>query len=88
MEDTTPGEQIEKAVNAAIAEALAKFDDSFLLKWVAVVEVMQEDGERGLWTLTSKEIMRWDVKGMLGEALDRDRACHYAHHTVEHLREG
>lgn len=85
-DDKTVGEKIEEALNDAIAEALAKFEGSFAIKWVSMVEVMQPDGDRGLWTFTSNAITRWDTMAMLLEGVDRERANHMAHIIVDHIQ--
>jgi hypothetical protein len=46
-----------------------------VVKWVAVVEVLTGDeGERGLWLLTPKGATAWDTLGMLGFAIEIERA--------------
>lgn len=52
-----------EAVGAAIGVAVGA---DVVLKWVALVEVIDGDtNERGLWCLAPRELTTWDTLGML-----------------------
>ncbi|MEV7267075.1 hypothetical protein AB0N38_26285 [Micromonospora aurantiaca] len=63
------GPAIERDLADAIATVLAKHEKSMVTKWVALVESMDADGERGLWTFTSDGVMAWDTVGLLQHGL-------------------
>ena len=65
---------VEQELADAIADVLARHDRSLTTKFVALVEVIDGDGERGLWTFTHEGATAWDTKGMLLHALDMELA--------------
>lgn len=76
MSDDTAGEsagvdanKIEAELGDAISQVLSRHEKSMVLKWSALVETMDQTGERGLWTLTSDNCQAWDTVGMLQHAL-------------------
>lgn len=58
----------------AIATVLARHDKSMVTKWVALVESIDPDGRRGLWTLYCEGSTTWDVLGMLAYAAQVEQA--------------
>jgi len=55
--------RVADAVGAAIGAAVGT---DVVLKWVALVEVIDGDtNERGLWCLTPDGVTAWDTLGML-----------------------
>jgi hypothetical protein len=64
------GEAIEKAIENAVNVAVGQHEGGFVTKWLALIESVSPEGERGLWTLSSDDLMAWDTKGMLHHALD------------------
>ncbi len=63
---------VEREMSEAIAAVLARHQ-SMPNRWVLVVEVMEESGERALETFASQDLRAWDALGMLGFALERER---------------
>jgi hypothetical protein len=63
------GDKIETELGAAIAEVLSRNETSMVIKWTALIETMDGDGERGLWTFASDNNKAWDTVGMLQHAL-------------------
>jgi hypothetical protein len=59
------GQTIETEINAAIEEIIRTHEGGFTLKWVALVETVAPDGERGVWTMTSADVKSWDTLGLL-----------------------
>jgi hypothetical protein len=70
-DETTP---IERDLNDAIAGVLARHERSMLGNWVALIETVQESGDRGLWTLSSPDVKAWDTVGMLTYGLQVQQA--------------
>lgn len=62
---TADGAAIERDMADAIATVLARHERSMPNRWLALIETIDEDGERGLWTLTSLGMMAWDTVGLL-----------------------
>lgn len=67
--DEPDGTAIEQEIGAAIADVLARHENGFTTKWLALVETIDADGESGLWTLTSDDLKAWDTVGMLTHGL-------------------
>lgn len=65
---TAPGDAIPEALNAAIGDIIARHENGFVTKWVALVETVDESGERGLWPCAGKDTKPWEVLGMLQHA--------------------
>lgn len=70
----TTGEDIEVELNNAISDVIAKHENGFVTKWVALIETTAPDGSRGLWTMTSSEVKAWDTVGMLQHGLHLQQA--------------
>ena len=60
---------LEAAIGQAIDAAVAQHEGGFVTKWVALIESVDNSGERGLWTFTSDEVKAWDTVGLLQHAL-------------------
>lgn len=66
---------LEADLNDAIADVIQRHEEGgVVLKWVALVETIGGDGGTGLWTLRSDGLKAWDTVGMLGYALELQRA--------------
>lgn len=65
---------IEQAIGDAIQCAVSEHERGFVTKWVALVESVAPDGTRGLWTMTSDDVMAWDTVGMLQHGLHLQQA--------------
>lgn len=66
---------LEEDLNHAIAEVIQRHETGALVtRWVALIETIGHDGQAGLWTTTSSGLKAWDTVGMLGHALDLQRA--------------
>ncbi len=68
-EQAEAGRQIEAELGEAFGKIIGKHETCMVLKWTALVETMDDKGERGLWTLTSPDVKAWDTVGMLQHAL-------------------
>lgn len=65
------GPILEHAIGHAIDNAVGEHEGGLVTKWVALVESVNADGERGLWVMTSDGVTAWDSLGLL----------QYAHHV-------
>lgn len=63
------GPLLERAIGAAIESAVGEHERGFVTKWVALVESVDPDGQRGLWTMTSDDVKAWDTVGLLQHGL-------------------
>lgn len=68
------GPTLERAIGAAIDAAVGEHERGFVTKWVALVESVDPDGERGLWTMTSEDVKAWDTVGLLQHGLHLQQA--------------
>lgn len=66
--------EIQKQIGEAIAEVLRRNTASMTVKFVALAEVMDGDGHRGMWTFTSDDITAWDSMGLLQHAFAMEQA--------------
>lgn len=73
---------LEEDLNHAIAEVIQRHEQGALVtRWVALIETIDSDGHPGLWTTTSDGLKAWDTVGMLGHAMDLQRAQTLGHVT-------
>lgn len=67
------------AMNAEIHEALstiiAKYGSPITTKWVVLAESIEENGQRGMWMLTTPGQQRWESLGMLHYAIGKETAA-------------
>jgi hypothetical protein len=66
-------EPAQAALEAAIS-GLGSDGGNMVTKWVALFEVIEEDGNRVLWTLSSKELKTWESLGMFMQAIHVEQA--------------
>lgn len=74
MAEEPDGADMRDALHAAIAEVVREKEHGLVTKWIALVESIDEDGERGIWMCASDGIKRWESLGMLQHALTIDQA--------------
>lgn len=67
-------EELAGMVGEAISAVISRSAASMTVKWLGLIETMDSDGLRGLWTLGSDGITAWDSIGMLQYALQREQA--------------
>ncbi len=72
------GRAVEADLGVAIADVLSRHEKSMTTRWVALVEVLDEDGRRGLWTFTSEDVTAWDAAGLLTHGLHLQQAAAFA----------
>jgi hypothetical protein len=60
---------LEQAIGNAIDAAVGQHEGGLVTKWIALVESVNGEGVRGLWTMTSDGLMAWDTAGLLQHAL-------------------
>lgn len=58
-------------VQDAIASALP---DQYVTRWLAIIEVVDADGTRALWSLGPEDATPWDALGMLEWARQVEQA--------------
>lgn len=68
------GAQLEKELNEAVGAVFARHEHSMVTKWVALVETIDADGERGVWPMTSEGVKAWDTNGLLLHGLFMQQA--------------
>lgn len=75
MNETEPdGIAIETAINEAIETAIREHEGGLTLRWVALIETCGPDGARGVWTMTSPDVLSWDALGLLEYGRQREVA--------------
>ena len=72
---------LSDAIGDAIDGAVGEHERGLVTKWIALVETVGPDGDRGLWTLTSDGINAWDSLGLLTFGLQLEQARAVAEHT-------
>lgn len=63
--DEPLGRQLERVIGEAIYNAVGQHEKAMVTKWVALVESIDTDGARGVWTMTSDDVKSWDTLGLL-----------------------
>lgn len=62
-------------MDSALQEVLTKHEDPLRVnRWVVIVETINENGEREMWQMSSRDSRAWDTKGMLAHAMDYELA--------------
>jgi hypothetical protein len=64
---------VSTSVNDALSGALNDHGD-MLVRWALCAEVIDAEGERGLWTLAPEGQKAWDTLGLLTYATQREQA--------------
>jgi hypothetical protein len=65
---------LQDDMQTALQGVIAKREISLVTKWVVLIEIVDGNGDRALWTAASKDIMSWETKGLLQHALDVEAA--------------
>jgi hypothetical protein len=71
----TDAASLEQAVGEAIAAAVGSHESGFVTKWVAILETVGPDGDRGVWTCTSEDMRAYDSLGLLQYAVLKEEAA-------------
>jgi hypothetical protein len=66
-------EDIQADVQSAISDALHGHGD-MVVSWVLCAEVIDQDGERGMWALAPEEQKSWETLGLVVHAQQREQA--------------
>lgn len=66
-------ESILVKMGDAISQVM-QIEDEMVVRWVAVVEIIDKDGERGCWTLAHEGARTWDIFGLMQFAISREQA--------------
>lgn len=64
---------LEDRVRDALANAFGEGGD-MLTRWVLCAEIIDENGERFVWNVTSEDARAWDTLGLLGHAVQIEQA--------------
>jgi hypothetical protein len=72
-EEMSLGEQLTDRVQSALSEVMYAHDKSMPVRWVLVVECMEEDGRTTMSMGQSHGLASWEIIGMAG----------YAHQMVQ-----
>lgn len=65
--ETPDPEAVAVDVQNALADVLGR-RGLMLTRWVLHAEVMEDDGERSLWHLTTEDMKIWDTLGLVDHA--------------------
>lgn len=60
-------ERVQQAIADGLAAAVAT-EGEMLNGWVAIVETIDANGERGLWSMAAPEMKHWQTLGFLEAA--------------------
>lgn len=67
-EENSLGEQLTTRVQDALSEVMHAHDGSLPVRWVLVVECMEEDGRTTMSMGQSHGLASWEIIGMAGYA--------------------
>lgn len=65
--------ETEQAVSEAVSGIMRDRRGDMVVKLIVLVEIMDKDGDRGMWICESPGMATWDEHGMLGYALNKVR---------------
>lgn len=68
--------EVRDSLAASISEAV-KDEGDLVIKWVALIEVLDENGERCVWTIGNEGATSWDILGLLHHALSLQQVNYY-----------
>lgn len=60
-------------VGDALSDILGE-DGEMVTRWLTIVETIDSDGERGMWSLVPDDTKPWDTLGMLNFAIQQEQA--------------
>lgn len=66
----------------AIAQVMFE-NDEMVTRWISIVEIVDANGTKMLWTLAPQEMRSWDSLGLLSFAIQLEQS-----RSVNELREG
>jgi hypothetical protein len=69
-------EQIRDSVGNALSQALAA-EAEMVTRWVAIVEVMDADGERAAYAMAPEGAKPWDSLGLLTFGIQIEQAASF-----------
>lgn len=73
-----PGEA-QHLTNDALSDLIQQIDpNAMLTRWVVLAEIVDAEGERGLWTLSAPDQRAWDTLGLLDYARALEHAAQRA----------
>jgi hypothetical protein len=65
---------LRTVLDGIIPEAFRQHEGSMVTKWVLLAEVIDKDGDRGLWTMAPSGLKPWESVGMLAFAQQTEQA--------------
>lgn len=61
-------------VQASLADGIAKaLSSDMITRWVVVIESIDENGDKGLWSVAQEDMRIWDSFGLLTSALQTEQ---------------
>jgi hypothetical protein len=65
---------LQADLHAALSRVINDHEDgaSYLTRFVVLAEVVEDDGQRVLWTVAAEGMRRWDTLGLLEDARLRE----------------
>lgn len=67
--------ELRNEIHNSLSNIVHKHEQSMVIKWIAIMETIEEDGQSALWMLSAEGSRQWDTIGMLTYALERERAA-------------
>jgi len=60
--------QLRDQLGAAVEHVVREVERGIVTRWVAIVETVGPDGERGLWLEGNRDLAPWELLGLLAFA--------------------
>jgi hypothetical protein len=67
-------DDLKREIEDAIGTVLNRHETALITKWIVLVEAIDGDGDRCLWTLGSDTLTKWDGLGILTYGLQLEQA--------------
>ena len=68
-----PNEEVCNKIADAISNILGA-EAEMVTRWVVLIETLDKDGDRGLWSLSDHDAKPWDTLGMLMFGVQKEQA--------------
>lgn len=65
--------ELQRKLESAVSEVLNEYEPSVITRWVMMIEVIDADGSRGLWSFAHNNATPWDTCGLLQYGLQREQ---------------
>lgn len=74
LSDETTAQAMRTRIGDGLSAACAE-SGQMVTRWIAMIEVIDADGERSLWSLSDEDSRPWDALGLLSYGISLEHAA-------------